>query len=111
MENVVELVSSLGVPITFCLLLGWFVYNIWKAQREDEKERESVQREDNNRRESEYLDIVTRLSNVLSENSKALLTNSEVMSRISDKIDNIDSKLEDMQKDITEIKVNQNKDK
>ena len=107
MENAVELIGSLGVPVTFCLMLGWFVFQIWKAQREDEKSRSLAHREDANRREVQDRETITRLSNILSENSRALLKNSEVMEKISEKVDNIDSKLEDVQKDVQEIKIRQ----
>lgn len=100
MENAVELIGSLGVPVTFCLMLGWFVYNIWKAQREDTNKREAQDRE-----------TITRLSGILSENSKALLKNSDVMEKISDKIDSIDGKLEGVQKDVQEIKIRQKNNK
>lgn len=96
MENVVELIGSLGVPVTFCIMLGWFVFQIWKAQRED-----------NNKREVQDRETITRLSGILSENSKALLKNSEVMEKISDKIDSIDNKIDDVQKDVQEIKIRQ----
>ena len=96
METAVEMISSLGVPVAFCLMLGWFVFNIWKAQREDTNKREAQDRE-----------TITRLSGILSENSKALLKNSEVMEKISEKIDNIDDKLDGVQRDVQEIKIRQ----
>ena len=97
METAVELIGSLGVPVAFCLMLGWFVYQIWRAQRDD-----------NNRREVADRETITHLSSILSENSKALLKNSEVMSSISQRLENIDDKIDDIQKDVTEIKIRQN---
>ena len=96
METAIELVGSLGVPVAFCLMLGWFVFQIWKAQRED-----------NNRREIADRETITHLSGILSENSRALLKNSEVMEKISDKVDSIDDKLDEVQKDVQEIKIRQ----
>ena len=107
MDDVIKVITSLGVPVTFCLMLGWFVFQIWKAQREDEKLREQAQREDANKREEKDRETITRLSGILSENSKALLKNSEVMEKISEKIDNIDDKLDGVQKDVQEIKIRQ----
>ena len=98
METAVELIGSLGVPVAFCLMLGWFVYQIWRAQRED-----------NNRREVADRETITHLSSILSENSKALLKNSEVMEKISDKIDDIDRKVDEVKDDVQEIKIRQNK--
>lgn len=97
METAVELIGSLGVPVAFCLMLGWFVYQIWRAQRQD-----------NNRREVADRETINHLSEVLSKNSEALLKNSEVMSSISDRIENINDKIDDIQKDVTEIKIRQN---
>ena len=97
MENVANLITNLGVPVAFCLMLGWFVFQIWKAQREDINRRETADRE-----------TITHLSGILSENSKALLKNSEVMSKISEKIDSIDDKIEEVKDDVKEIKYHQN---
>ena len=97
MDDVIALVGNLGVPVAFCLMLGWFVFQIWKAQRED-----------NNRREISDRETINHLSGILSENSKALLKNSEVMSSISQRLENIDDKIDDIQKDVTEIKIRQN---
>ena len=96
METAIELVGSLGVPVAFCLMLGWFVFQIWKAQRED-----------NNRREIADRETITHLSGILSENSKALLKNSEVMSSIAQRLENINEKIDEVQKDVTEIKLRQ----
>lgn len=36
-NNIVTLISTLGFPIVVCLVLGWFIYKIYKKseQRED----------------------------------------------------------------------------
>lgn len=97
METMVQAIGEFGLSIALVIT---FVFGFWKIY--------TFQREDNLRREEKSLETVTRLSGILSENSKALLKNSEVMEKISEKIDNIDSKLETVQHDVTEIKANQN---
>ena len=101
MEEAINLIVQLGFPVAACLLLGYFIYCMWKANREDSQ-----------KREEKNMDTITHLSGILSKNSEALLKNSEVMEKISDKIDDIDKKIDEVKKDVQEIKVRQeNKDK
>ena len=97
METMVQAIGEFGLAIALVIS---FCFAFWKVFQ--------YQREDNLKREEKNLETVTRLSGILSENSKALLKNSDVMEKISEKIDNIDSKLETVQHDVTEIKANQN---
>ena len=69
-------------------------------------------KKNNKEREERDRDTITRLSGILSENSKALLKNSEVMQQISSKVDIIEERIEKVQEDVQEIKYRQvNRDK
>lgn len=96
MELWLEIISQVGFPITTALACSYFIFKIWN------KEQDQMER-----RDRDTLDIITRLSSILSENSKALLKNSEVMEKISEKVDAIDSKLEGVKEDVQEIKIKQ----
>ena len=100
MDAWVQIISTLGFPIVAVLGCAYFIFKVWQN--------EQAQME---RREKDNLETVTRLSSILSENSKALLKNSEVMEKISEKVDNIDTKLESVREDVQEIKYRQNNNK
>ena len=96
METMVQMIGDFGLAVSLCLGFAFFIYKIFQWNREDSKAREQ-----------QNLDTITRLSGILSENSRALLKNSEVMDKISEKIDNIDVKIEEVKTDVTEIKIRQ----
>lgn len=96
MEAWTQLISTLGFPIVTALACAYFIFKIWAKEQEQSE-----------RREKDNLETITRLSTILSENSKALLKNSDVMEKISGKIDAIDNKLENVKEDVQEIKYRQ----
>ena len=95
-ESLIKILLEFGLGATVCIICLIMFYKIFISMREDSKEREIADR-----------DIISRLSNIVATNSKALLENSEVMKEISEQIRSIDDKLTDVQEDVQEIKLRQ----
>lgn len=98
METMVQMIGDFGLAVSLCLGFAFFIYKIFQWNREDSKSREQ-----------QNLDTITRLSGILSENSKALLKNSDTMEAIANKLDEVSNDIKEVQKDIVEIKANQKK--
>ena len=92
----IKILLEFGLSATVCILCLWMFYKIFIAMRDDNKERETRDR-----------DTITRLSEIVSTNSKVLLENSNVMKEISGQIHDINEKVEDIQSDLQEIKIKQ----
>ena len=108
MGDIVDVLVNQGVAVAMCLAFVFMVFQVLKNQKDDFE----ALRQDNREREERDRDTITRLSGILSENSKALLKNSEVMQQISGKVDIIEERIEKVQEDIKEIKIKQaNRDK
>ena len=43
MQEASELIVQLGFPITACLLLGYFIFYMWKSTRDDNNKREETE--------------------------------------------------------------------
>lgn len=97
---VIDTISTLGFPIALTIACVWMFYKCYTWQREDNKEREVRDRE-----------TIERFSGIIAENSKALLKNSETMEIIANKLEDVSEDVKEMQKDIIEIKANQNQHK
>lgn len=95
-ESLIQILLEFGLGATVCIICLIMFYKIFVSIREDSREREAADRE-----------TITRLSNIVATNSKALLENSEVMKEISEQIRGIDDKLTDVQEDVQEIKLRQ----
>lgn len=95
-QSLIKLLLEFGLSATVCILCLVMFYKIFVSAREDGLQREAADRE-----------TITRLSNIVATNSKALLENSEVMKEISEQIRSIDNKLTDVQEDVQEIKLRQ----
>lgn len=125
MEGIIELVSTFGLSVALCLAFAWFIYKIFNWMREDSNKREgeirktAQEREEQVRqaakereayaREREERDRaqITHFSQIISENSKALLKNAEVMEKINSNIETISDDVHKLQDDVTLIKVRQ----
>ena len=103
MGDIVDVLVNQGVAVAMCLAFVFMVFQVLKNQKDDFE----ALRQDNREREERDRDTITRLSGILSENSKALLKNSEVMQQISGKVDIIEERIEKVQEDIQEIKIKQ----
>lgn len=96
MEQFIQIVGDFGVAVSMCLGFAFFIYQVFKWNREDSKERELRDRE-----------TIQHFSEILATNSKALLLNSEVMDKINGNIEKIGQDVSKLQEDVTEIKIRQ----
>ena len=125
MEAIVELVSTFGLSVALCLAFAWFIYKIFNWMREDSNKREdeirrtAQEREEQVRqaakereayaREREERDRkqIEHFSQIISENSKALVKNAVVMEKINSYIEINSDDVHKLQDDVTEIKYRQ----
>lgn len=96
MEELIPTLMEFGLGATISLCCLFIFYKVFCSMREDNQVREERDRE-----------TITRLSEIVSTNSKALLENSQVMKEISNQIKSMDDKLEDVKEDVREIKIKQ----
>lgn len=96
MDNVVPMITELGLAVSLVVAFVWMFWKMWNLQREDSKEREIRDRE-----------TITHLSGIVSKNSEVMLKSVETMEKISEKVEHIDSKLEEVKTDVQEIKFKQ----
>jgi len=78
MEAIIELITSLGFPIAICLVLFWFIYQIYKK---------SEKREDELRAEIKENQLT---------NQKAI----ETLALYAERLDTIQTDVEEIKKDI-----------
>lgn len=101
MQEIVAMTIDYGVGVALAFGLAFILYKVFSWNREDARDREERDRE-----------TITRLSEIVSTNSKALLQNSEVMQEIAKEIGDIGDQIEEMKTDVQEIKIRQkNRDK
>ena len=97
MEGIIELISTFGLSVALCLAFAWFIYKIFNWMREDSIKREEEIRQTSQEREQQIREAakereayarqreerdreqIKHFSEIISENSKALLKNSETM--------------------------------
>lgn len=96
MEDMITMLGEFGLAICLVVAFVGMFWKMWNLQREDGKEREVRDMEQ-----------ITRLSGILSENSRALLKNSEVMEQISNRLDHVSEDVKQVQQDVNEIKIRQ----
>ena len=96
MDQVISIISTLGFPIGACLLLGWFIYRIYKNTTEENKTNmAAVQARCKEREEKLY----EQLKECRDINNKAMT----VLGQYVEKLDHIQSDVESIKHDITRI--------
>lgn len=90
MEQFTNLINSLGFPITCVIALGYFVYQLFKSSREDNKELVGQYRSDVDKLISNNAQLAEAL-NTASETQKLIY---DRMDKIETKVDNIDDKID-----------------
>ena len=96
MDQVVNIIATLGFPIAACLLLGWFIYKIYKnTTAETKANMEAVQARCKDREEKLY----EQLKECRDINNKAMT----VLGQYVEKLDNIQSDVNAIKHDITRI--------
>lgn len=96
MDQVINLIATLGFPIAACLLLGWFIYKIYKNTTEENKTNmAAVQNRCKEREEKLY----EQLKECREINTKAMT----VLGQYVEKLDHIQSDVNEIKHDITRI--------
>jgi hypothetical protein len=96
LDQVVNIIATLGFPIGACLLLGWFIYKIYKnTTAENKSNMEAVQNRCKEREEKLY----EQLRECREINTKAM----NVLGQYVEKLDHIQSDVEEIKHDITVI--------
>lgn len=93
---IAELIPTLGFPIVICLVLGWFIYKIYKDTTNQNKENmEAVQARCKEREEKLYEEIKQNRE----VNAKAI----ETIAHYAEKLDCIQQDIKDIKTDLTVI--------
>lgn len=96
MDQVVNLIATLGFPMAACLLLGWFIYKIYKnTTAENKANMAAVQNRCKEREEKLY----EQLKECREINTKAM----NVLGQYVEKLDHIQNDVEEIKHDITVI--------
>ena len=100
MQEIVAMTIDYGVGVALAFGLAFILYKVFSWNREDARDREQRDRE-----------TITRLSEIVSTNSKALLQNAETMKEISKEISEIGDQIECVKEDVQTIKIRQEQHK
>lgn len=100
MQEIVAMTIDYGVGVALAFGLAFILYKVFSWNREDARDREQRDRE-----------TITRLSEIVSTNSKALLQNAETMKEISREISEIGDQIETVKEDVQTIKIRQEQHK
>ena len=100
MQEIVAMTIDYGVGVALAFGLAFILYKVFSWNREDARDREERDRE-----------TITRLSEIVSTNSKALLQNAETMKEISREISEIGDQIETVKEDVQTIKIRQEQHK
>ena len=78
MNEIANLVSSLGFPIVCVGACGYFIWFIIKAEREE-----------NQKREEKYIETINNFSVVMDKVNENLITNNKRLEYIENKLDEV----------------------
>lgn len=93
---IAELIPTLGFPIVLCLVLGWFIYKIYKDNTSQNKANmEAVQARCKEREDKLYEEIKQNRE----VNAKAI----ETIAHYAEKLDCIQQDIKDIKTDLTVI--------
>ena len=93
-NTVTQLVTSLGFPISCCIVMGWFIFHIYKtATAENKDNMEKVQARCKEREEKLYEEIKENRA----VNAKAI----ETIAHYADKLETIQNDVSEIKTDIT----------
>lgn len=93
MTEVINVISTLGFPIGACLLLGWFIYKIYKnTTAENKANMEAVQNRCKEREDKLY----DELKECRDVNNKAM----GILGQYAEKLDHIQSDVNEIKQDI-----------
>lgn len=96
LDQVIQIISTLGFPIAACVLLGWFIYKIYKNTTAENKANMAAVQARCKEREDKLYDELKESREI---NNKAM----GILSQYAEKLDHIQSDVEDIKHDITVI--------
>lgn len=83
MNDIVQIISTVGFPIVAVMGMSYFFMMMWKAQNEQ-----------NVRREEELMNIVRDLSGKLADLGRIVDENTKMLVVLSEKIESVENKIE-----------------
>ena len=83
MNEIVQIISTVGFPIVAVMGMSYFFLIMWKAQNEQ-----------NIRREEELMNIVRDLSGKLADLGRIVDENTKMLVVLSEKIESVENKIE-----------------
>ena len=83
MNDIVQIISTVGFPIVAVLGMSYFFMVMWKAQNEQ-----------NVRREEELMNIVRDLSGKLADLGRIVDENTKMLVVLSEKVESVENKIE-----------------
>lgn len=93
---IAELIPTIGFPIVICLLLGWFIYKIYKdTTQQNQENMDAVQARCKEREDKLYEEIKQNRD----VNAKAI----ETIAHYAEKLDCIQQDIKDIKTDLTVI--------
>lgn len=100
MEALIGAISSLGFPVVACIVMGWFIYQIFKKTTDtNQQNMEQVQARCKEREEKLYIE--------LKENRSIIGNAIETIAKYAEKLEVIQQDIHDIKSDITDIKTHQ----
>lgn len=83
MDEIVQIISTVGFPITAVIGMSIFFYRVWMIQEQRNKEREES-----------LMNIIREYSITLSRLGQIVDENTKMIAVLSEKIENVEQKLE-----------------
>lgn len=83
MDEIVQIISTVGFPITAVIGMAFFFYRVWNMQEQRNKEREES-----------LMNIIREYSITLSRLGQIVDENTKMIAILSEKIENVEQKLE-----------------
>ena len=83
MDEIVQIISTVGFPITAVIGMAIFFYRVWMIQEQRNKEREES-----------LMNIIREYSMTLSRLGQIVDENTKMIAILSEKIENVEQKLE-----------------
>lgn len=80
-NQIIQIVSTLGFPIVMCGLMGWYVFHITESHRKDSINQEAQQREEVKKLNEQHRQEMEKVTEAINNNTLALTKLCEKMER------------------------------
>lgn len=71
-NQIIQIVSTLGFPIVMCGLMGWYVYHITESHRKDSINQEAQHREEVEKLNEQHRQEMEKVTETINNNTLAL---------------------------------------